>query len=112
MASAGFLAGLLLKDNALIGKIMGQSIIEESSVYKGAVAKGLAVGMQQGMQQGMQELILELLARKLGELSEPVKGEITTLTLEQLQSLRYDLLTFSSMADLTSWLKKNRLAET
>ena len=116
-SSASFLAGLLLKDDVLIRKVMGQSIIEESSVYQGAVARGLAkgleegrqVGMQEGrqvgMQEGKQELILELLARKLGKLSESVETQVRELPLDQLNALGYDLLSFDSVDDLTAWLE-------
>ena len=97
-SSASFLAGLLLKDDVLIKKVMGQSIIEESSVYQGAVAKGIETGRQ--------ELILELLARKLGGLSEAVEKQVRGLQSNQLNVLGYDLLSFdSSMADLTAWLE-------
>lgn len=94
---------------------MGQSIIEESSVYQGAIAKGLAVGKQEGrqeaVQQGMQQFVLKLLTRKLGELSEPAKAQIKARAPEQLQALGYDFLSFSSMAELTSWLEANKPAE-
>ncbi|MEO0540037.1 MAG: Rpn family recombination-promoting nuclease/putative transposase [Cyanobacteria bacterium P01_A01_bin.105] len=57
-ASAATLAGILLEE-ALILRIMGQDILEDSSFYQAILAKGREKGIQEGRQEGRQEGIQE-----------------------------------------------------
>ena len=52
-------------------------------------------------------LISRLLTRKVGVLSEIVKVQINTLSVEQLESLSETLLDFETLTDLEGWLAQN-----
>jgi len=56
------------------------------------------------MQKGEQTLIRRQLTRRLGELSEPLQGQIEALSLAQLEALGEALLDFNSVEDLIHWL--------
>lgn len=62
---------------------------------------------QEGLEDGERSLILRLLTRKFGELSNQVRSQIESLSLEQLEALSEVLLDFSSLEDLTRWLQDN-----
>lgn len=62
---------------------------------------------QEGLEDGERSLILRLLTRKFGELSNQVRAQIESLSLEQLEALSEVLLDFSSLEDLTRWLQDN-----
>ena len=49
-------------------------------------------------------LVLKQLTRKLGNLSPELSAKVSDLSLERLEALAEDLLDFTSMADLESWL--------
>lgn len=53
-----------------------------------------------------QSLILRQLNRRVGELSQPIRSSIETLSLEQLENLGEALLDFNSMSDLQAWLEE------
>ena len=111
VTSTSFLAGLLLKDDVLIRKIMGQSIIQESSVYKGAVAEGLIKGRTEGrvegLREGEQKAITRLLTRKLGQLPELAKARIAALSSDRLEALEDRLFGLQSLEDLDLWLENS-----
>jgi predicted transposase/invertase (TIGR01784 family) len=54
-----------------------------------------------------QKLVLKLLTRKLGNITPEVRSRVNSLTIERLESLGEDLLDFTSIADLESWLNQN-----
>jgi predicted transposase YdaD len=54
-----------------------------------------------------QRLVLKLLTRKLGNITPEIRSRVNSLTIDRLESLGEDLLDFTSMADLETWLNKN-----
>ncbi len=65
------------------------------------------MGEQRGEQRGAERersLILRQLTRRVGELPDAIGGQITALSLEQLEGLGEALLDFSGLADLETWL--------
>jgi predicted transposase/invertase (TIGR01784 family) len=56
---------------------------------------------------GEQRLVLKILTRKLGNINPEVRSRVNSLTIDKLESLGEDLLDFTSMADLETWLSQN-----
>jgi len=59
---------------------------------------------QQTKQQGERSLILRQLARRVGEVPEEMRSQISQLSTDQLEQLGEALLDFSTSADLKAWL--------
>lgn len=59
---------------------------------------------QQGVEQGERSLILRQLTRRVEELPAPIRLQIETLSIDQLELLGEALLDFSSLSDLEAWL--------
>jgi len=79
--------------------------LEESE--RGNVMEIVTSWMEEGIEQGLQRersLILRQLARRVGELPEPVRSQIDTLPIDQLEALGESLLDFSGLPDLETWL--------
>ena len=57
-------------------------------------------------------LVLRLLARKFGTISPEIQAQVNSLTLDRVESLAEDLLDFTQMEDLTSWLALDSPQET
>ncbi len=72
--------------------------LKQTRVYQEAKAEGEEIGEQRE-----RSLILRLLTRRVGELPEPVRSRIATLSLEQLEALGEALLDFAGLADLQQW---------
>ena len=68
----------------------------------------IELGKQRGMQQGEAELVLKLIARRLGTLSSSQEKAIRQLPLQKIEALGEALLDFSSIDDLTQWMRDNR----
>ena len=49
-------------------------------------------------------LVLKLLTRKLGNISPEIQARVNSLTIDRVGSLGEDLLDFTQMEDLNSWL--------
>lgn len=62
---------------------------------------------QEAKADGEQILVLKQLTRKLGNISPEVRARVTSLTIEQLESLGEDLLDFTSIDNLEQWLSQN-----
>jgi predicted transposase YdaD len=66
-------------------------------------------GLQEGLQQGRLEeslrLTLRLLQRRFGPLPAEIEARLRALSLEQAESLAEALLDFTSLTDLTTWLR-------
>jgi hypothetical protein len=56
-----------------------------------------------------QELILRQLTRKVGPLPEAVQSRVVALSPDVLLDLSEALLDFSSLNDLTDWLKRSNV---
>lgn len=56
--------------------------------------------------------MLRLLARKFGTISPEIQAQVNSLTLDRVESLAEDLLDFTQMAELISWLANDSPQET
>jgi hypothetical protein len=66
-------------------------------------------GRIEGRTDERQELVLRLLTRKVGPLPEAVQSRVVALPPEMLLDLSEALLDFSSLNDLTDWLKRSNV---
>ena len=119
-ASTAILAGLLL-DKDLIQRILRKEMMQESVIYQDIKAEGLLEGRQEGLQEGRQEGLLEgrqegrhngevalvcrQLRRRFGTVPEMLVNQINELSLAQLEGLGEELLEFSELTDLETWLR-------
>ncbi|MBD2099502.1 Rpn family recombination-promoting nuclease/putative transposase [Leptolyngbya sp. FACHB-261] len=94
------LAGLRF-EKELIRTVFREELMQESVIYQDILQKGL----QQGMQKGELKIILSLLARQLGSLPPDLQAQIQQLSLARLEALGEALLDFSTLEDLSSWLR-------
>ena len=96
---------ILYKFNALsrdeVDAMLGIEL-QQTRVYQEAKAEGLEIGQQQE-----KALVVKQLARKLGNLSSQTQSQVSSLQIDRIESLGEDLLDFTSMADLESWLSQN-----
>ncbi|MBD0301285.1 MAG: DUF4351 domain-containing protein [Tolypothrix sp. T3-bin4] len=72
------------------------------------ITTGERIGYERGKQEGEQTLVLRQLQRRVGELSQEVRADIQTLSLEQLEALGEALLDFTAIEDLLNWLEANQ----
>ncbi|MEO0768769.1 MAG: Rpn family recombination-promoting nuclease/putative transposase [Cyanobacteria bacterium J06649_4] len=103
-ASAAILAGLVLKDQSQIRRIIGMDLLQESSVYQGIKQEGRV----EGRIEGECALVLRLLSRKLDQVSPALTAQVKALSSSQLENLGEALLDFSKVADLETWLSENK----
>jgi Domain of unknown function (DUF4351) len=57
--------------------------------------------------EGEQALVLKLLTRKLEKINPQLRSRISSLKIEQVESLGEALLDFTLIADLEAWLSQN-----
>jgi predicted transposase YdaD len=102
----GFFANFVL-DSALVQQILrwDMVVLEESPWYNEIISRGEARGETRGRQEEACEMVLGLLNRRTGSIPPQVEIQIRSLKREQLEQLVYDLLDFTSPADLTTWLR-------
>ena len=60
--------------------------------------------MEQGQESATRALVIKQLTRKLGNLSPGLLARVNGLSLERVEALAFDLLEFTSVGDLESWL--------
>ena len=100
-------------DIPLVQQIMrwDMTVLRESPWYQEILKEGLERGEKQGLQQGLQRgetnLILRLLTRRFGEIQLPIKQQIQSLSISQLELLGESLLDFTELQDLMNWLENN-----
>ncbi|WP_373542281.1 Rpn family recombination-promoting nuclease/putative transposase [Chamaesiphon sp.] len=82
--------------------------LQQTRVYRDAFAEGEVRGLERGLQQE-RGLVLKLLNRKLGNIHPEIQARVSSLTIEQIESLGEDLLDFTQMGDLLAWLDTHRL---
>jgi hypothetical protein len=58
-----------------------------------------------GIELGERSLVRRLLTRRFGDLQEPIAVQISSLSIDQLEALGEALLDFTTIDDLTQWLK-------
>jgi predicted transposase/invertase (TIGR01784 family) len=108
-ASAGILAGLLLKRD-FINQVLRRDIMQQSVIYQEWKEEFLQEGEQRGRAEGVQReqaLILRQLTRRIGNVTPAMQTQVQALSLNQLESLGEALLDFSEPADLITWIDKN-----
>ncbi len=111
VAATSILAGLQLNEQT-IRQLMRSPVMRESTMYQAILREGEERGLEQGLELGLiegrtageRELVFKQLTRKLGSLSPELTASVSSLTLERLEALAEDLLDFTSVADLVSWL--------
>ncbi|NEO70930.1 Rpn family recombination-promoting nuclease/putative transposase [Moorena sp. SIO3H5] len=101
-ASAGILAGLLLKRN-FINQVLRRDIMEQSVIYQDI--------KDEGRHEGEQSLILRLLPRRIGEVSPEMRTQVQALSLPQLEALGEALLDFTKPDDLDEWMRSLSVAD-
>ncbi|MDB9495928.1 DUF4351 domain-containing protein [Spirulina major CS-329] len=62
-------------------------------------------GREEGRQAGQVDLILRLLTRKLGEIPEPIQGQILTLSGAEFAALEDAVFELQTITDLEAWLR-------
>jgi predicted transposase/invertase (TIGR01784 family) len=78
--------------------------LQQTRVYQEAREEGREEGRQAGRQAEGATVILKQLQRKLGKLPDELQAQIMALSIEQLELLAEELLDFSELENLTSWL--------
>jgi predicted transposase/invertase (TIGR01784 family) len=107
-ASAGILAGLLLKRD-FINQVLRRDIMQQSVIYQEWKEEFLQEGEQRGRAEGVQReqaLILRQLIRRIGNVTPAMQTQVQALSLTQLESLGEALLDFSEPADLITWINE------
>ncbi|QDZ40720.1 DUF4351 domain-containing protein [Euhalothece natronophila Z-M001] len=79
------------------------AVLRESPWYQQILKEGI----QEGRQEGEIQLVLRLLKRRFGVLDEGLQQQIQRLSVEKLETLAEELLDFSTLQDLETWLKQN-----
>ncbi|AFZ50645.1 DUF4351 domain-containing protein [Dactylococcopsis salina] len=69
--------------------------MRESVIYQDII--------REGRQEEGRSLILRQLTRRVGELPQPWRDRVNSLSLEQLENLGEALLDFQGMGDLETW---------
>lgn len=113
-ASAGILAGLLL-EKGFINQVLRREIMQQSVIFQEWKEEFLQEGEQRGEQRGRIEgrteearsLILRQLTRRIGQVSSAMRSQVQALSLVQLESLGEALLDFTSVEDLSAWLRSH-----
>jgi predicted transposase YdaD len=95
------LAGLVL-DRDRVGRIIRRDIMRESVTYQDILEEGLERGLQQE-----RALVVRQLTKKIGNLTPKVQAQVSSLSIDRVESLGEALLDFTSMADLEAWLSQN-----
>ena len=73
--------------------------MQESVIYQDILQKGL--------QQGELAVVVRQLTRRIGTVPSEVRSQIQALPLPQLENLAEDLLDFTNLSDLVTWLEAN-----
>jgi len=90
------------------------AVLRESPWYQQILQEGLQQGEQigerrgeqRGEQRGEAKLVLRLLNRRLGALNPTLEQQIRGLSVEQLETLAEELLEFSTVEELETWLEQ------
>ncbi|PSO49966.1 MAG: hypothetical protein BRC33_04815 [Cyanobacteria bacterium SW_9_44_58] len=103
-----FFASFVLK-LPVVQQIMrwDMAVLRESPWYQQILQEGIQEGRQEGRQEGELQLVLRLLNCRFGALDESLQQQIRRLSVEQLETLAEELLEFSTVQDLETWLEQN-----
>ncbi len=80
---------------------------EELGKLEETVREGIMQITTSWAEEAERSLILRQLARRVGELPEPVRLHIDTLPIAQLEALGEALLDFSNLSDVEAWLEQS-----
>ncbi len=69
---------------------------------------GYERGKQEGQEEGEKNLLIRQLQKRFGELPENASKQIQNLTLNELETLGEELLDFTAVEDLFSWLESHQ----
>lgn len=105
-ASAGILAGLSL-EKGFINQVLRREIMQQSVIYQEWKEEFLQEGEQRGRTEEARSLILRQLTRRIGQVSSAMRSQVQALSLVQLESLGEALLDFTSVEDLSAWLRSH-----
>jgi predicted transposase YdaD len=82
------------------------AVLRESPWYQQILQEGLQQGEQIGERRGEAKLVLRLLNRRFGALNITLEQQIRGLSVEQLETLAEELLEFSTVEELETWLEQ------
>jgi predicted transposase YdaD len=109
LAAVQIIAGLRY-DKTLIQQLLREDIMRESVIYQDILQQGIQQGVRQGIQRGRGEgeasLIIRLLTRRFGELPPQLPQQIRSLSLTQLDALGEELLDFTEIAEVITFLEQ------
>lgn len=89
---------------------MRESVIYQEwreEIWEEARQELLPIAEQRGRQEEARSHVLRLLNQKFGTLPDRLSEQISSLNLEELESLAMALLNFSSLVDLERWLAES-----
>ena len=109
------LAGLRFEKD-FIRQLLSEEIMQESVIYQDIFQKGEKRGEERGEERGekrgevkgKRNTLMRQLNRRLGEIDSLLVDQIQLLTVEKLDDLAEELLDFSEIADLVTWLNKQK----
>ncbi|PNW31519.1 UNVERIFIED_CONTAM: hypothetical protein BEN50_19805 [Euhalothece sp. KZN 001] len=78
------------------------AVLRESPWYQQILQEGEQIGERQGEA----KLVLRLLNRRFGVLNPTLEQQIQELSVEQLETLAEELLDFSTVEELETWLEQ------
>ncbi len=70
----------------------------------------IELGKQRGIIEGQAELVLKQLRKRLGVLPASQEKAVRKLSSARIEALGEALLDFTTSADLTRWLRQNKVA--
>ena len=82
------------------------AVLRESPWYQQILQEGEQIGERRGERQGEAKLVLRLLNRRFGALNPTLEQQIQELSVEQLETLAEELLDFSTVEELETWLEQ------
>lgn len=113
-AYAEILAGLRFEKD-FIRQLLSEDIMQESVIYQDILRKGEERGEERGEKRGevkgKRNTLIRQLNRRFGEIDSLLVDQIQILTVEKLDDLAEELLDFSEIADLITWLNKTIMSK-
>jgi predicted transposase YdaD len=82
------------------------AVLRESPWYQQILQEGEQIGERRGERQGEAKLVLRQLNRRFAALNPTLEQQIQELSVEQLETLAEELLDFSTVEELETWLEQ------
>lgn len=105
LAAVQIIAGLRY-DKTLIQQLLREDIMRESVIYQDILQQGVQQGREEGRGEGEASLIIRQLTRRFGELPPQLPQQIRSLSLTQLDALGEELLDFTEIAEVITFLEQ------